>query len=289
MGSLPPPPCCAAATAAAAACCQHLVLARPSHSAAIILLGWCHASVSAWRARAGPGALPLAQQVRCWGRVLGAVQAPCSPCRQPLLPATAAAAAAHQQGTACLASACPACRHSQAPMPAPADAGPEPASMAIPLIDLSPLRQSPLEAAAVRALAAQVDRACRDVGFLCEPDCACFLPFNSTHRPTDSRGMRRAPEEGLREVRPCWHSRRAHGPVPHNLVRPRRACPPLPCAAADIAGHGMPEGEMQARLGLARRLFDLPQAAKTGLDASQSPLARGWVGPGGRQRHAAAA
>ena len=40
--------------------------------------------------------------------------------------------------------------------------------MAIPLIDLSPLRQSPPDAEAVQRLAAEVDRACRQVGFLCE-------------------------------------------------------------------------------------------------------------------------
>lgn len=34
---------------------------------------------------------------------------------------------------------------------------------------------------------------------------------------------------------------------------------------------------MQGLMGLTRRLFDLPQAAKDGVDAAQSALARGWV------------
>lgn len=53
-------------------------------------------------------------------------------------------------------------------MAAPA-ASPDLGGMAIPLIDLSPLRQSPPDADAVHRLAAEVDRACRQVGFLCEP------------------------------------------------------------------------------------------------------------------------
>ncbi|KAI7843361.1 hypothetical protein COHA_003057 [Chlorella ohadii] len=86
----------------------------------------------------------------------------------------------------------------------------QPGHMAIPLIDLSPLPQSPPDAEAVQRLAAEVDRACRQVGFLY------------------------------------------------------------------VSGHGVSEEEMQGLVGLTRRLFDLPQAAKDGLDASKSALARGY-------------
>lgn len=89
-------------------------------------------------------------------------------------------------------------------------ATPQPGGMAIPLVDLSPLRQSPADAAAVQRLAAEVDRACRQVGFLY------------------------------------------------------------------VSGHGVSEEEMQGLLGLACRLFDLPRAAKEGMDASESTLARGY-------------
>lgn len=45
----------------------------------------------------------------------------------------------------------------------------------------------------------------------------------------------------------------------------------------DVSGHGVSEEEMHRLLGLARRLFDLPRAAKEGMDASKSTLARGCV------------
>ena len=88
-------------------------------------------------------------------------------------------------------------------------AAPPQAGVAIPVIDLSPLRAPEPDAAALAALGTAVSSACSRVGF-----------FN-------------------------------------------------------VVGHGLSEADVAGLLRLARRLFDLPQAAKNALDASQSLLARG--------------
>ena len=152
-------------------------------------------------------------------------------------------------------------------------ATPQPGGMAIPLVDLSPLRQSPADAAAVQRLAAEVDRACRQVGFLCERSVRdvqsyCFqkalsAPLVALQQLSDAFRWRK---------HPCKQACRCLCP---SLLPPMPQAPSL--LPADVSGHGVSEEEMQGLLGLACRLFDLPLAAKEGMDASESTLARGCV------------
>lgn len=196
---------------------------------------------------------------------------------QRALPTTATAAATT---TFPLRRRCPS-QLPAAPMASPA-ASHQPGHMAIPVIDLSPLRQSPPNAEAVQRLAAEVDRACRQVGFLCELHCTVW-------RVTTARFWCRTCACLVLGVPSAVNWSEASQLGSRQQV-PRRACCASPSSAAslpiplpgivypcaaDVSGHGVSEQEMQGLMALTRRLFDLPQAAKNGLDASKSMLARG--------------